>query len=58
MYVIMSFYKELHPWNLVAGLAGGTLYFIWSARTYNKPQMFVNLAGIAVCVAGLFKALT
>ena len=55
MYVIMNFYPELHPWNIVAGLAGGCLYCAWSYRVANKPQMIVNGAGIAVCVGGLFK---
>ena len=56
MYVLMSFFPELHPWNIVAGCVGGILYFAWSLRTYNKPQMIVNLAGITVCIAGLFRA--
>lgn len=56
MYVLMSFFPELHPWNIVCGAIGGVLYFTWSLRTYNKPQQIVNLAGILVCLAGLFKA--
>lgn len=55
MYVVMSFFPHMYPVNIVLGLAGGALYFTWSLRTYNKPQIFVNLAGILVCVAGLFK---
>jgi hypothetical protein len=56
MYVIMSFYPELYPWNLVAGMCGGLLYFAWSARTHNKPQMIVNAAGVLVCIMGLWRA--
>lgn len=56
MYVIMSFYPELHPWNIVAGCLGGLFYFAWSFRAANRPQMIVNAAGIIVCVAGLVKA--
>ncbi len=56
MYILMSFYPELHPWNLVAGMVGGMCYFTWSLRTANKPQQLVNLAGILVCVAGLLRA--
>ena len=56
MYVLMSFFPELHPWNIVAGCIGGILYFTWSLRTNNRPQIIVNLAGITVCVAGLFRA--
>ena len=56
MYVLMSFYPELHPWNLVAGLMGGSFYCAWSLRVKNRPQILVNLAGITVCVAGLIRA--
>jgi len=55
MYVVMSYFPELHPVNIMLGLAGGCLYFAWSARVANKPQMLVNGAGIAVCVGGLIK---
>ena len=55
MYVVMSFYPTLHPVNIMLGLAGGSFYFTWSMRTSNRPQVIVNLAGIAVCAAGLFK---
>jgi hypothetical protein len=56
MYVLMSFYPHLHPWNIVCGAIGGVLYFCWSMRVANKPQMIVNMAGILVCLAGLYKA--
>lgn len=56
MYIIMSFFPELHPWNIVAGCLGGMFYFAWSFRTANKPQMIVNAAGILVCCAGLVRA--
>ena len=55
MYVIMSFFPELYPLNLVAGCLGGLLFFAWSFRTRNRPQMIVNAAGILVCVAGLIR---
>lgn len=55
MYVLMSFYPELYPWNLVAGLAGGICYLGWSLRTSNRAQQLVNAAGIMVCVAGLVR---
>ena len=58
MYVIMSFRPELYPWNLVAGCSGGVLYFAWSYRTRNTPQMIVNAAGVLVCVAGLIRVMT
>lgn len=56
MYIIMSFFPELHPWNIVMGVFGGLFYFAWSMRVSNKPQMIVNAAGIIVCLAGLVKA--
>lgn len=58
MYVVMSFFPNMFPLNIVLGLGGGIFYFAWSVRTLNKPQMFVNLTGIAVCVAGLLNYLT
>ncbi len=57
MYILMSFYPNLYPANLVAGMLGGAFYLAWSMRVRNKAQVLVNLAGIPVCVAGLFKAL-
>ena len=56
MYVLMSFYPQLHPWNLVAGMMGGAFYLTWSVRVRNKAQVLVNLAGIVVCLAGLYNA--
>lgn len=56
MYVLMSFFPNMHPWNIVAGLLGGLCYFTWTVRVANKPQMLVNVVAIAVCFGGLFKA--
>ena len=56
MYVLMSFYPELHPWNIVAALVGGVCYFTWTLRVANKPQMIVNAAGITVCAMGILRA--
>jgi hypothetical protein len=55
MYVLMSFYPNMFPANLVAGMLGGACYLAWSIRVKNKAQVLVNLAGILVCVAGLLK---
>ena len=55
MYVVMSYFPELHPVNIMLGLAGGCLYFTWSVRVKNRPQQIVNLAGILVCVGGLIR---
>ena len=56
MYVLMSFFPQLHPWNIVAGVCGGVLYLAWTVRVANKPQMIVNAVAIAIGLAGLFKA--
>lgn len=56
MYILMSFFPGLYPWNIVAGLFGGLFYFVWSFRTANTPQMIVNAAGILVCIAGIIRA--
>lgn len=56
MYVLMSFYPHLHPWNIVAGVGGGACYLTWTIRVANKPQMIVNAVAIAIGLAGLFKA--
>lgn len=56
MYVLMSFYPHLHPWNIVAGLCGGACYLAWTVRVRNKPQMIVNGVALAIGLAGLFKA--
>lgn len=55
MYVIMNFYPDLYPYNIIAGLIGGTSYLAWSYLAANRPQMIVNFAGIAVCIGGLIK---
>jgi hypothetical protein len=56
MYVLMSFYPHLHPWNIVAGLCGGACYLAWTIRVSNRPQMIVNGVAIAIGLAGLFRA--
>ena len=55
MYVVMSYFPEHYPLNIILGLAGGCLYFAWSFRVANRPQMIVNAAGILVCVGGLIR---
>ena len=56
MYVLMNFYPNLHPWNIVAGLGGAICFFTWAYRVANKQQMIINGVAIAVCIVGLFKA--
>lgn len=57
MYVIMSFFPEQRPWNLVAGLVGGSCFLLWTIRVKNTPQMIINLIGVLVCAAGIYTAL-
>jgi hypothetical protein len=56
MYVLMSFFPTLHPWNIVAGLVGGACYLAWTIRVNNRPQLIVNAVAITIGVAGLLKA--
>lgn len=56
MYVLMSFYKDLHPWNLVAGTVGSLFFFTWAVLVSNRQQIVVNLASIVVCVIGIVRA--
>ena len=56
MYMLMSFFPDLHPWNIVAGVCGGACYFAWTVRVANKPQMIVNGVALAIGSAGLLRA--
>jgi hypothetical protein len=55
MYVLMSYFPQLHPWNVVFGLLGGISYFIWTLRVKNYPQMVINVVAITLCFGGLLK---
>jgi hypothetical protein len=55
MYVVMSYFPNLHPWNIVFGLLGGVCFFTWTVRVGNKPQMLINAVAILVCAGGLIK---
>ena len=56
MYVLMSFFPHLHPYNIVAGVLGGVFYLAWTVRVVNRPQMLVNAVAITIGLAGLYKA--
>ena len=56
MYTLMSFFPDLHPWNIVAGVCGGACYLTWTIRVANKPQMIVNGVALVIGLAGIFKA--
>jgi len=55
MYVIMSYFPQLHPWNIVFGLLGGVCFFVWTVRVKNYPQMVINAVAVTLCLGGLFK---
>ena len=57
MYTTMSFFKELHIVQLIAGCMGGALFLAWSLRVANKQQTIVNVTGVTITLIGLFKAL-
>ena len=57
MYIVMSFFKELHIVQLIAGCMGGSLFLAWSLRVANKQQTIVNITGVAITLVGLYKAL-
>ena len=55
MYVLMSFFPHLHPYNIAAGVAGGLFYLAWTLRVRNRPQLIVNVVAITIGLAGLYK---
>lgn len=57
MYTVMSFYKELHTVQLIAGCLGGAMFLVWSIRVSNRQQQIVNVVGVAITLVGLYKAL-
>ena len=57
MYTVMSFFKEFHTVQLIAGCMGGSLFLVWSIRVANKQQTIVNVTGVAITLVGLYKAL-
>ena len=56
MYCIMSFCPQLHPLNIVFGLAGGVCFLAWAVDAGNWPQITVNLVSISICSWGLARA--
>jgi len=55
MYLVMNYFPELTPWNIVFGLLGALAYFTWTLRVRNYPQMLINVVAIALCSGGLIK---
>ena len=51
-----AYHRDL--WNIAAFAVGTVLFFLWTVRVANKPQMAVNVVALATMAVGLFKALT
>ena len=45
-----------YPYNILAFFVGTVLFFAWTVRVANKPQMAVNLVALALGLTGLIKA--
>lgn len=57
MYTVMSFFKELHTAQLIAGCLGGLCFLVWSTRVANRQQMIVNIVGVSITLVGLYRTL-
>jgi hypothetical protein len=49
-----AYHKDI--WNIAAFAVGTVLFLTWTIRVENKPQMAVNVAGLATMAVGLYKA--
>ncbi len=45
-----------YPYNILAFFIGTILFFAWTVRVANKPQMAVNLVALGLGLTGLVKA--
>ena len=45
-----------YPWNIVTFFIGTILFFVWTIRVANKPQMLVNVVALGIGLVGLAKA--
>lgn len=50
-----AYHKDI--WNIAAFAVGTVLFLTWTIRVENKPQMAVNVAGLATMAVGLYKAM-
>jgi hypothetical protein len=58
MYVLASFYPNLYPLNIVAGVCGASCFLLWTIRVKNRPQMIVNSVSLVIGLSGLIFVLT
>lgn len=54
--IITSLFPLLYPYNIVLFALGGSCFLIWAILVKNRPQILVNIVGLAICVGGLFNA--
>jgi hypothetical protein len=47
---------SVYPWNIVIFFFGTTMFFTWSIRTKNRPQMLVNAISLTIGSIGIFNA--
>ena len=45
-----------YPYNILAFFVGTILFFIWTIRVANKPQMMVNVVALGIGLMGLVRA--
>ena len=45
-----------YPYNILAFFVGTILFFAWTVRVANKPQMLVNVVAMGIGLMGLVKA--
>lgn len=47
---------SVYPYNILAFFVGTILFFAWTIRVANKPQMLVNVVALGIGLVGLVKA--
>ena len=47
---------EAYPYNILTFFVGTIMFFAWTIRVANKPQMLVNVIALFIGLTGLIKA--
>jgi membrane-bound acyltransferase YfiQ involved in biofilm formation len=45
-----------YPYNILTFFVGTIMFFAWTIRVANKPQMLVNVVAMAIGLVGLVRA--